>query len=149
MLILFATMTRNAEDAAKIISRKLKDLGQEATVANIADFSPESLPARNEPVGFVVSTWGDGEPPDEAVEFWERLQDLDEAAMREMCYAVYALGDSSYDDFCAFGRNLDEELERKGAIRIAARADSDCDYEEFIDEWVRDVFAALQDEFAM
>jgi sulfite reductase alpha subunit-like flavoprotein len=148
MLILFATMTGNAEDAAEMIAKRLKKQGHEATVANIERHLPSSLVARNEPVLFVVSTWGDGEPPDEAMEFWDKLQPMQAGSLEGLLYSVYALGDSSYDEFCGFGRKLDEELERKGAVRIAARAECDCDHEEFIEEWSNDVHAALLDEFA-
>ncbi len=148
MLVLFATMTGNAEDAAETIAKRLRKSGHEVSVANIEKHRPESLPARKEPVLFVVSTWGEGEPPDEALDFWAGLQGLGEEALSGMIYSVYALGDSSYDEFCGFGRLLDEELDKKGAIRIAARAECDCDHEEFIEDWTKDVHAALQDEFA-
>jgi sulfite reductase alpha subunit-like flavoprotein len=149
MLILFATMTGNAEDAAEMIAKRLKKAGHDKiSIANIERHSPAQLAERNEPVLFVVSTWGDGEPPDEAVNFWNDLQKLKPGALDGVCYSVYALGDSSYDEFCGFGRRLDEELERKGAIRVAARAECDCDHEEFLEEWSNDVHAALLDEFA-
>ena len=149
MLVLFATMTGNAEDAAETIAKRLRKSGHDpVTVANIEKHAPASLQARNEPVLFVVSTWGDGEPPDEALDFWTDLQDLPAGSLSGMPYSIYALGDSSYDEFCGFGRKLDDELEKKGAIRIAARAECDCDHEEFIEEWTKDVHAALQDECA-
>ncbi|MFT4177804.1 MAG: flavodoxin domain-containing protein [Luteolibacter sp.] len=149
MLLLFATMTGNAEDAAKILSKKLNALGHATTVANIEKYSPEQLCDHDEPIGFVVSTWGEGEPPDEAIEFWEKLEKLGAEALRGVRYSVYALGDSFYDEFCGFGKNLDEELERKGATRIAPRADNDVDYEEFIEEWVENIHAALTDALSV
>ncbi len=148
MLILFATMTGNAEDAAEDIAKRLRKCGHQVAVHNIEKHSPEDLPGRNEPVLFVASTWGDGEPPDEAVDFFNELQTLSAGALEGMPYAVYALGDSSYEEFCGFGRKLDLELEAKGAVRIAARAEADIDYEEFIEDWTNDIEAALKDEFA-
>ncbi len=148
MLVLFATMTGNAEDAAEQIAKRLRKTGHEVTVANIERYTPAKLAALTCPVLFSVSTWGDGEPPDEALDFWETLVDLPAGGLDGLCYSVYALGDSSYDEFCGFGRRLDEELEHKGAIRIAARAECDCDHEEFIESWSNDVHTALQDEFA-
>lgn len=148
MLILFATMTGNAEDAAEQIAKRLRKEGREVTVANIEKYTPAKLAMLTHPVLFTASTWGDGEAPDEALDFWNLLQDLPKGGLDGLCYAVYALGDSSYDEFCGFGRRLDEELEKKGAIRIAARAECDCDHEEFIESWTNDVHAALQDEFA-
>lgn len=148
MLILFATMTGNAEDTAEQIAKRLRNAGHEVTIANIEKFTPAKLATRTDPVLFSVSTWGDGEPPDEALDFWNLLLVSPEGTLDGLCYSVYALGDSSYDEFCAFGRKLDEELEKKGAIRIAARAECDCDHEQFIESWSRDVHTALQDEFA-
>lgn len=149
MLILFATMTGNAEDAAEQIAKRFKKAGHPTIVANIERHPPASLVARNEPILFAVSTWGDGEPPDEAVDFWNDLQKMQPGALAGVCYSVYALGDSSYDEFCGFGRKLDEELARKGATRIAARAECDCDHEELLEEWTNDVHAALSDKFAV
>jgi len=148
MLILFATMTGNAEDAAETIAKRLKKLGHEPTVANIEKHAPESLLTRGQPVLFVVSTWGEGEPPDEALEFWETLEKLDGGALEGLRYAVYALGDSSYDEFCGFGRNLEMALGQKGGVCIAARAECDCDYEEFVESWTEQVHSALQGELA-
>jgi len=148
MLILFATMTGNAEDAAEMIAKRLKKQGHEPTVANIEKHSPSSLLDRGQPVLFVVSTWGEGEPPDEAIEFWETLESLDSGALGGLRYAVYALGDSSYDEFCGFGRNLDAALGQKGGVRIVERAECDCDYDEFVESWSSQVHAALQGEFA-
>lgn len=148
MLILFATMTGNAEDAAEMIAKRLKKLGHEPTVANIEKHSPTGLLDRGQPVLFVVSTWGEGEPPDEALEFWETLEGLGEGSLEGLRFSVYALGDSSYDEFCGFGRNLERELTNKGGIRIAERAECDCDYDEFVESWSAQVHAALQGELA-
>jgi sulfite reductase (NADPH) flavoprotein alpha-component len=149
MLILFATMTGNAEDAAEIIAKKLRKAGHVVKVANIEKFSPADLPARGEPVLFTASTWGEGEPPDEALDFWEALEKLPSGSLDGLEFAVYALGDSSYDEFCGFGRKLDETLEAKGGIRIASRAECDCDHEEFVDVWTEQVHAALNDQSAV
>lgn len=149
MLVLFATMTGNAEDAAESIAKRLRKSGHQVAVANIDKHTPQSLPERGEPVLFVVSTWGDGEPPDEAIDFYGDLQSMSAGDLDGLLYSVYALGDSGYDEFCGFGRRLDTELEAKGAIRIAARAEADIDYEEFVEEWSDEVHAALQDQFAV
>ena len=148
MLILFATMTGNAEDAAERIAKRLKKSGHEPVVANIEKHTPQSLVGRGQPVLFVVSTWGEGEPPDEALEFWETLENLDGGALDGLRFAVYALGDSSYDEFCGFGRNLETALGQKGGVRIAERAECDCDHEEFIESWTGQVLAALEGELA-
>ena len=146
MLILFATMTGTAEDAAEMIAKRFKAAGHPVAVGNIEKYPPQKLLARNEPILFVVSTWGEGEPPDEALHFWADLSEMLAGELAGLRYAVYALGDSSYDEFCGFGRNLDLALEERGAFRLASRAECDCDHEEFIEQWCDAVNAALQNE---
>lgn len=143
MLILFATTTGNAESLAAKIAKDLKRSGQAAEVVNIAVRNPSDLAREHRPVLICASTWGEGEPPDEALRFWEDLQDLPAGSLANLHYAVYAIGDSSYDEFCGFGRKLDEALEARGAKRITRRQDADLDYEEFVGEWLTGVRQGL------
>jgi sulfite reductase (NADPH) flavoprotein alpha-component len=92
---------------------------------------------------FCVSTYGEGDPPDMAVQFWDDLQKLPFDALQGMSYAIYALGDSTYTDFCGFGKKFDTELASHGAQCFAGRADNDLDYEAGIDSWCSVVFDAL------
>ncbi|HEY8967247.1 MAG TPA: flavodoxin family protein, partial [Candidatus Methylacidiphilales bacterium] len=112
--ILFGTTTGNAEECAKKTAQKAAALGFVPKVENMANTAPEQLKEAGL-VLFVVSTWGDGEPPDDAVPFWDRMAFLAPGSLNGVGYGVLALGDTAYEQFCGFGRALDEKLERLSA----------------------------------
>ncbi len=132
--ILFATVTGNAEDCAERIARHLTQGGIETRIENLADYSAERL-ASEKVALFVVSTWGDGEPPDDVLPFWYGLQDLPAGALSHLRYALYALGDQSYEIFCGFGKDCDSRLSGLGARRILPPELCDFDWEAPLEAW--------------
>ncbi|AKH70144.1 sulfite reductase, alpha subunit (flavoprotein) [Spongiibacter sp. IMCC21906] len=75
---------------------------------------------------FVVSTYGDGEAPDNGVRFEKQLlKQIKPTDLAHLEYAVLALGDSHYPDFCAFGRRLDSGLKKLGARSLFERLELD------------------------
>ena len=140
--IYFGTLTGNAEHLAKRLVKCLQACGVEAEAQNLAELEGEAL------VGvplacFIVSTWGEGEPPDECFDFWEEfcVAPLDLSGLQ---YALYGLGDRSYADFNAFGRELDERLTELGAKRVLPRVEADVDYEAEYPAWETAVKQLLQ-----
>jgi sulfite reductase (NADPH) flavoprotein alpha-component len=142
LLILYATVTGNAESCAESIAETSRQRGFEPRVWSVEGYDVRLL-ANESAVLFCVSTYGEGDPPDMATEFWEDLQKLPAGALRGMNHAIYALGDSTYTDFCGFGKKLDAELSAKGAECFAERADNDLDFEAGLDQWCSAVFAGL------
>jgi len=131
----YATETGNAETLARQAHERAVAGGRDtATVANISQLRPAGLAAL--PLAlFVVSTWGDGEPPSDATDFFYDLEkaQLDLSGLR---YAVLGLGDRDYSDFCGFARKLDERLAALGAKPLLERAEADLDYEDTYNDWI-------------
>ncbi len=142
-LLFFATTTGNAELAAELIQKELQRQDIPTTLKNIYAVPFEEF-RQYRVVIASVSTWGDGEPPDEAIDFWAALNALPEGALAGAFHAVYALGDTAYDAFCAFGRELDEAFARLGSTKLVERMECDVDYDTDIDEWSGKLAAALK-----
>lgn len=135
LTVLFGTMTGNAEDLATQIQEKADKLGFQAELKDLADYSAEDLAQESE-IAIVISTWGEGDPPDEAEDFYYAIIDKKVPALNHLRYAMVALGDSSYDDFCGCGRKLDESLTAQGATSVMKRVDLDIDFEEGFESWL-------------
>ena len=97
--------------------------------------------SRERRVLLVASTYGEGEPPDPALDFWNWLSGENGPRFEGVEYSVLALGDTSYAEFCRFGRQLDERFEHLGAKRVAERAECDADPTETAASW----WGGLQD----
>ncbi|MFH1497501.1 MAG: flavodoxin domain-containing protein [Verrucomicrobiota bacterium] len=141
--IYFATETGNAETLAHQTHERAVANGRtDATVESIARLTPEAL-RDHTLVVFVVSTWGDGEPPSDATDFYYGLEKATGLDLSGLTYAVFGLGDRDYADFNAFARNLDEQLAARGARRLVDRAEADLDFDDTYAAWADRLFDAL------
>lgn len=139
--VFFATETGNAESLATLAGRRAVSEGWEAAVQSVSDIAPSNLGELTFAL-FFASTWGDGEPPTSACDFWERLE-REQPDLSRLSYAVFGLGDREYPEFNAFGRKLDERLAVLGAKRLAPRVEADLDYDANYAEWELAIFATL------
>lgn len=112
ILIAYAGQTGNAERLARLTAAAFDS----ARVRPLATLDAAEL-ANAERALFVVSTYGEGEAPDMARAFARRTMAAP-AQLATLDYAVLALGDREYPDFCAFGRRLDQWLCNSGASRM-------------------------------
>ncbi len=145
LTILFASQTGNAKGVATQVEASAKAAGINVVLKNIADYKAKSL--KNEThLLIVASTNGEGEPPDDAIEFHEYLLGKKAPKLPTLNYSVLSLGDSSYEFFCQTGKDFDERLLELGAKQVAPRVDCDVDYDTECDEWTLRIVEALKEE---
>lgn len=143
--LIFASQSGNAEGLAEGFAEQLSIAGFESPCLCASDFADLDL-TKEKFLLIVSSTWGEGDPPDNAVDFWNALQADDHPRLEGLTFGVLALGDSNYLDFCKQGRLFDERLEALGATRLVARVDCDTDFEEPAEAWFETVRTALAEK---
>lgn len=141
--ILFGSQSGNCKKVANQAADALKAAGSEVVVTDMAEYKPAQL--KNEKLLLIVAaTYGEGEPPAAAEElhkfiFSSRAPKL----TADTQFAVLALGDKSYLQYCQTGKEFDQQLEKLGAKRIADRIDCDVDYHDDADSWVKTIVQKL------
>ena len=134
VLIAHASQTGTAEALAWQTASALRKAGVPARIASLATVGAAEL-GRARQALFIVSTYGEGDPPDSAAPFTRRVMARAGLALDELNYAVLALGDRSYANFCGFGRLLDGWLREHGARPLFARVDVDNGSAAALDDW--------------
>lgn len=134
-LVLWASQTGNSEALAAACAERLGSAGRPARVLAMADASLEQVRHAGA-VLLVTSTFGDGDPPDNAEAFWQLLQNAPAQALANSRFSVLALGDSSYQQFCGFGRKLDERLAALGAERLQPRLECEPQSRQPAEQWL-------------
>ena len=134
--ILFGTQTGNSEAVANDAAAIARSKGFHPRVAGLDAVGMEQL-SNMEQMFVVISTYGEGEMPDNAQVFWDELSASTAPRLESLKFGVLALGDTSYEHFCRAGKLLDTRLEQLGASRIATRLDCDVEFEDAANQWLQ------------
>jgi sulfite reductase (NADPH) flavoprotein alpha-component len=145
MSLLYASQTGNGQGIAEDLATLAEASGFRLELTDMAEYDPAALV--HERLVFVIcSTHGDGEPPPPAERLHAWLKREDGPKLPNLRYAVLALGDSSYKQFCKAGKDFDAFLEKRGASRLFERVDADADFDEPAAAWcdrVLDAYSAI------
>ena len=142
LTVLYGSQTGNGEGVAEELAERARSQGFDVDLISLAEYKPTKL-KRETLVTFVVSTHGEGDPPDDAELFHEFLLSKKAPRLAGLKYSVLALGDSSYINYCETGREFDVRLAELGAVRLAPIVECDLDYEAPATAWSEDIVARL------
>jgi len=142
--VISASHTGNGRKISEKLAAAVQALGMQARMIKAGDYQPREI-AKEKLLYVVISTHGDGDPPDEARGLYEFLGTKRAPQLPELQYAVLALGDTSYPKFCEAGRVIDERLAKLGAKRLLPRVDCDVDFEKLAQTWADDALARVRE----
>ncbi|MBL0629879.1 assimilatory sulfite reductase (NADPH) flavoprotein subunit [Aeromonas veronii] len=142
LTILYGSQTGNAKGVASAIKAQAEARGLPVTLASMADYKPKQLKKESHLL-VVVSTYGEGEPPESAVDLFEQLKKGKIGKLDGLKFAVLGLGDSSYEFFCQTGKDFDDFLTKAGAERIYELASLDVDYQDAAKSWGEQALNAI------
>ena len=132
--IVYGSQTGNAERVAEQLAAEAEAAGLAVRLLR-ADAYPLRELKNERHLYLVISTQGDGDPPEDARELFDHLVGKRAPRLEQLRYAVLGLGDTSYPQFCAVGERLDARLAELGATRLLPRADADLDIATVADPW--------------
>ena len=147
LTILYGSQTGNAKHLAQAFQAQAEAAGYTSKLVSMADYKPRQLKSETHVVAY-VSTHGEGDAPDDAIELHEFLGGKKAPKLPNLKYAVLGLGDSSYEFFCQTGKDFDSRLAAQGATAIIPREDCDVDYEAQAQSFADKLIASLKDDLA-
>src|SRR6266699_252323 len=142
LTILYATESGNAERLASDVAKSARKLGFKPMLVDMADLELVNL-AKARRLVVIASTWGEGEPPARAVHADAELMSEKAPRLDGVEFAVLALGDTAYAEFCAIGKAIDARLAALGGKRAVDRIDCDLDFAEPAAGWIDATLHAL------
>ena len=148
MNIYYGGQSGNCEEISKLLQNRIEKECNILTNYNTLNSMINILSSDNEisnisHLFIITSTYGNGEPPDNADKFWRLLKKrtLNKLLFKNIKFSVLALGNSNYDQFCNFGKNINKRLQELGGILILELqcVDEVDGLEEAVDEWCNKV----------
>ena len=143
LTILYGSQTGNAKGVASNLKEQAESRGLTVKLVNMADYKPTAL-KKEKFITVVVSTYGEGEPPEDAESLHEFLTTKKAPKLDGVKVAVIGLGDSSYEFFCQTAKDFEERFNKLGAETIFQRADLDVDYDDEAAKWIDGALDAFE-----
>ncbi|KZP05434.1 riboflavin synthase domain-like protein, partial [Athelia psychrophila] len=148
ILILYATETGTAQDAADCIARECRRIHLKCRVSSMHAYPLSELISETTVI-FVVSTFGSGTEPRSMTPLWQQLlrSDLPPDLFEDLSFASFGLGDTSYEKFCWPSKLLNRRMENLGGVEICPRGEGDEQHrlgiDGALDPWISDLLEAL------
>src|SRR5215831_13037825 len=142
LTIVYATESGNSEKLAANLGQAARKSGLKPTLVDMADLDVATL-GKSRRLVVIAATWGEGEPPGRAANGYAALMGDSAPRLDGVEFAVLALGDTAYAEFCAIGKAIDARLEALGGKRVAERADLDLDFATPAARWIDGTVTAL------
>ncbi|EFU2867838.1 NADPH-dependent assimilatory sulfite reductase flavoprotein subunit [Salmonella enterica] len=132
--LISASQTGNARRVAEALRDDLLAANLNVTLVNAGDYKFKQI-ASEKLLVIVTSTQGEGEPPEEAVALHKFLFSKKASKLTDTAFAVFSLGDTSYEFFCQAGKDFDNKLAELGGERLLDRVDADVEYQSAAAQW--------------
>ncbi|MEQ1964951.1 NADPH-dependent assimilatory sulfite reductase flavoprotein subunit [Xenorhabdus khoisanae] len=146
--LLSASQTGNARRLAEQLRDSLLAANLNVNLINAGDYKFKQI-SQERVLIIIASTQGEGEPAEEAVALYKYLYSKKAPSMKDTVYAVFGLGDTSYENFCQAGKDFDNRLNELGAQRLLDRVDADVEYQEQAEQWHRQITDILQQRLSV
>ncbi len=143
LTILWGSQSGNAQNLANVIADELSNEGIDTQVHDMGEVDPSHIFSMKN-ILIVTSTYGDGEAPDNASDWYSFLKFEEDLNLPHLNYAVLGLGDTYYPHFCQCGKDFDEYLSKRGALALLPRIDCDLYYEEQYGDWLKNLISVLK-----
>jgi len=144
LTVLYGSQTGNAKGVASEVAEQAKAQGINVELVSMGNYKTKQLKSETHLL-VVVSTNGEGEPPDDAIQLHEFLGGKRAPKLDNLSYSVLGLGDTSYEFFCQTAIDFDQRLAALGAKSIVDRKDCDVDYDDDVAGWAEQALAAVQE----
>ena len=142
LTVLYGSETGHSQELAEKLAAKASNRNIAAKVVSMYDYDFQNI--RNEEnLAIIVSTHGEGDPPDMAVDFYKFVTTKNAPKLGKLNYSVLALGDKSYRNFCKTGEDIDIAIKYLGAFRITPMVKCDVDYEVNADIWMNNLLVNI------
>ncbi len=138
--VAYGTETGNSKKVATDFSNRLKKQGVQVKLKSLDQYKANDL-SKESCLVVVMSTQGDGDPPDAAKKFYDHIHQ-NEFSLKHLKYGVLALGDSAYPLFCKAGEDVDVRLNQLGGRRITPLKKCDTDFESDANAWIDEFISA-------